>query len=220
MKAACWYGSGDIRVETVPDPKILNPNDAIIRVTLTAICGSDLHYYHHGGFGTVRLREPMVLGHEVSAYVDALGEGVTGLERGQLVAVSPSRPCGTCRYCQEGMQNQCLNMRFYGSAMPFPHIQGAFREVLVCEAYQAHRLAEDLSVAEGAFAEPLDVPEQNLWHVRRSLAWRAANAAMHRYRSRETVGHPCSGTNRCFLGRIHGSGPALRGHAHTRSPLQ
>ena len=97
------------------------------------VCGSDLHYYNHGGFATVRIREPMILGHEVSGVISELGEGVTGLSVGDLVAVSPSRPCGHCAYCAEGSRNHCLNMRFYGSAMPMPHIQGAFREELVAD---------------------------------------------------------------------------------------
>jgi L-idonate 5-dehydrogenase len=96
------------------------------------------------------------LGHEVSAYVEEIGEGVTGLSKGQLVAVSPSRPCGTCRYCAEGLPNQCLNMRFYGSAMPFPHIQGAFRQKLVAKASQC-AVADGLSAGEAAMAEPLAV---------------------------------------------------------------
>ena len=98
----------------------------------------------------------MVLGHEVSAHVEALGEGVTGLQPGQLVAVSPSRPCGHCAYCQTGAQNHCLNMRFYGSAMPFPHIQGAFREVMVADASQCVP-ADGLTPGEAAMAEPLAV---------------------------------------------------------------
>jgi L-idonate 5-dehydrogenase len=98
----------------------------------------------------------MVLGHEVSGYVSALGEGVTGLREGQLVALSPSRPCGHCRFCDEAMFNQCLNMRFYGSAMPFPHIQGAFSEVLVVNAAQCAP-ADGLTSGEAAMAEPLAV---------------------------------------------------------------
>jgi L-idonate 5-dehydrogenase len=81
---------------------------------------------------------------------------VTGLQVGQLVGVSPSRPCHACRFCHEGMYNQCLNMRFYGSAMPFPHIQGAFREMLVADASQCVS-AEGLSTGEAAMAEPLAV---------------------------------------------------------------
>ena len=104
----------------------------------------------------MRLKEPMILGHEVSAEVIALGPGVQGLEVGQLVAVSPSRPCRTCRYCLQGLPNQCLNMRFYGSAMPFPHIQGAFRETLVADAIQCVP-ADGLTPGEAAMAEPLAV---------------------------------------------------------------
>jgi len=82
----------------------------------------------------VRVREPMILGHEVAGTIKALGASVSGLAIGDRVAVSPSRPCNACDYCLKGLQNQCLNMRFYGSAMPMPHIQGAFRQRLVAEA--------------------------------------------------------------------------------------
>jgi L-idonate 5-dehydrogenase len=96
------------------------------------------------------------LGHEVSARVETLGAGVSGFTVGQLVAVSPSRPCAACKFCLEGAPNQCLNMRFYGSAMPFPHIQGAFREVLVADASQCVDAA-GLTAGEAAMAEPLAV---------------------------------------------------------------
>lgn len=132
------------------------PGQLALRLATGGICGSDLHHYNHGGFGTVRLREPMILGHEVSAHVSGLGEGVSGFSIGQLVAVSPSRPCGSCDYCHEGLPNHCPNMRFYGSAMPFPHIQGAFREYLVADAMQCVD-ASGLASGEAAMAEPLAV---------------------------------------------------------------
>ena len=155
MKAIVAHAAKDVRIEETPDAA---PGSGEVRLRLATggICGSDLHYYNHGGFGAVRLKEPMILGHEVSAVVEELGAGVTGLEVGQLVAVSPSRPCRSCRYCQEGLHNQCLNMRFYGSAMPFPHIQGAFRESLVADAIQCVA-ADGLSAGEAAMAEPLAV---------------------------------------------------------------
>lgn len=155
MKAIVIHAAHDLHVETWPE-EALAPGKVLLRVAVGGICGSDLHYYNHGGFGAVRLREPMVLGHEVSAYVEACGDGVKRLKPGQLVAVSPSRPCGKCRYCWEGLHNQCLNMRFYGSAMPFPHIQGAFREMLVADEAQCV-LADGLSPAEATTAEPLAV---------------------------------------------------------------
>jgi len=155
MKTITAHAAKDLRIDTAEMP---TPGPGQVRIKMAAggICGSDLHYYNHGGFGTVRLREPMVLGHEVSGHIDALGDGVTGFELGALVAISPSRPCYNCHYCHAGMLNHCMNMRFYGSAMPFPHIQGAFRQYLVAEAAQCAP-AGDLSAGEAAMAEPLAV---------------------------------------------------------------
>ena len=155
MKAIVIHAPKDLRVEDIA-PEIPGPGQVAIRLAAGGVCGSDLHYYNHGGFGAVRIKQPMILGHEVSGYVAALGDGVENLAVGDLVAVSPSRPCGQCRYCAEGLRNQCLDMRFYGSAMPFPHIQGAFREVLVADVSQCAK-ADGLTAGEAAMAEPLSV---------------------------------------------------------------
>ncbi|WP_226478483.1 L-idonate 5-dehydrogenase [Pseudomonas sp. MWU16-30323] len=157
MHAIVCHASKDLRVEPQTEPLALAPDQLRVRIARGGICGSDLHYYQHGGFGTVRLREPMVLGHEVSAVIDAVGREDGPFKVGQRVSVSPSRPCGGCRYCHQGLPNHCLNMRFYGSAMPFPHVQGAFQQSLVIETHQAHLLADHVSLAEGAMAEPLSV---------------------------------------------------------------
>jgi L-idonate 5-dehydrogenase len=150
------HAARDLRIESVA-AEAAGPGQVEIAIEAGGICGSDLHYYQHGGFGTVRLRQPMVLGHEVAGRVVALGPGIETLRVGDRVAVSPSRPCGHCRYCQLGQQNHCLEMRFYGSAMPFPHIQGAFRQHLVAEQWQCHRVADHVSAHVAAFAEPLAV---------------------------------------------------------------
>jgi len=155
MKSIVIHAAKDLRIEDRPAEEP-GAGQVLLRLAAGGICGSDLHYYNHGGFGTVRLKEPMILGHEVSGVIEKLGSGVGGLQPGQLVAVSPSRPCYSCRYCREGIHNQCLNMRFYGSAMPFPHIQGAFREMLVADALQCVP-ADGLSAGEAAMAEPLAV---------------------------------------------------------------
>ena len=155
MKSIVAHGPKDLRIEDreLPTP---GPGEVLIKMKSGGICGSDLHYYQHGGFGTVRLREPMILGHEVAGEIEALGDGISNLSPGDLVAVSPSRPCYTCEYCLEGKQNHCMNMRFYGSAMPFPHIQGAFREYIVADARQCAPAA-GLTAGEAAMAEPLSV---------------------------------------------------------------
>src|ERR1700710_1275720 len=156
MRTAVLHAAGDLRIEE-PALGPVAPGEVVVRIQAGGICGSDLHYFNHGGFGTVRVREPMILGHEVAGTIKALGAGVSGLALGDRVAVSPSRPCNACDYCLKGQQNQCLNMRFYGSAMPTPHIQGAFRQRLVAEAWQCHKVADGVSINEAAFAEPFAV---------------------------------------------------------------
>jgi L-idonate 5-dehydrogenase len=156
MRAIVIHGAQDLRIEEhsgVPTP---DAGEIRINMAVGGICGSDLHYYSHGGFGAVRLRQPMVLGHEVSGHIAAVGDGVKALVAGQLVAISPSRPCATCHYCLHGQPNHCENMRFYGSAMPYPHIQGAFSQQLIVDASQcvpAHGLSPEVA----AMAEPLAV---------------------------------------------------------------
>ena len=155
MKSLFIHSAMDLRIEDYPLENISN-NQVEISLAIGGICGTDLHYYKHGGFGEIKLKEPMILGHEVSGYITKIGSNVKNLKIGQLVSVSPSRPCNNCHYCLEGSQNHCVNMKFYGSAMPFPHIQGAFREVLIAEDYQCIP-ADGLSPEEAAMAEPLSV---------------------------------------------------------------
>ena len=156
MEALVIHAPGDLRVETI-DTAPLGAGQLQVRVRCGGICGSDLHYYQHGGFGTIRIKEPMVLGHEVSGVIEAVGSSVTGFAAGERVAISPSNPCGICKFCQQGLQNHCLEMRYYGSAMRMPHVQGAFRQQIVVETHQAHKLADHVSDGEGAMAEPLSV---------------------------------------------------------------
>jgi threonine dehydrogenase-like Zn-dependent dehydrogenase len=106
MKACCWYGKNDVRVETVPDPKIKNPRDAIIKVNLTAICGSDLHLLH----GAVpRMESGDILGHEFMGEVMEVGEGNQKLKRGDRVVVPFAIACGNCFYCRHEMWSLCDN---------------------------------------------------------------------------------------------------------------
>lgn len=156
MRALVCHAPLDLRLDAFAD-EAMGPQQMRVRVAFGGICGSDLHYFQHGGFGTVRIREPMVLGHEVSGVVEKLGSEVSGFRVGQRIAISPSRPCGACRYCQQGLHNHCMDMRFYGSAMRFPHEQGAFRETLVIDAAQAHVVADGLPLSQAALAEPLSV---------------------------------------------------------------
>ncbi len=155
MRAVVIHAAKDLRIEE-RDSEPLGPGQVAVQIGAGGICGSDLHYYNHGGFGAVRLREPMILGHEIAGTVVETAPDVASVAVGDRVAVNPSRPCKACRFCLEGLANHCLNMRFYGSAMPMPHIQGAFRERLVCDAAQCV-VAEGVPLTELALAEPFAV---------------------------------------------------------------
>jgi threonine dehydrogenase-like Zn-dependent dehydrogenase len=106
MKALCWFGKKNVRVETVPDPQILNPRDAIIRVTRTAICGSDLHLYD-GYIPT--LEQGDILGHEFMGEVVELGSTVKKLKVGDKVVVPFTICCGQCYFCKNNLWAACDN---------------------------------------------------------------------------------------------------------------
>ena len=158
LRCSCLVinAANDLRV-VEQDAGELGPDQVLVQVGFGGICGSDLHYFHQGGFGTVRIKRPMILGHEVAGTVTAVAPGVRRVKPGDRVAVNPSRPCSACIYCLEGLPNQCLNMRFYGSAMPDPHIEGAFRNLLVCDAVQCERVADSVPLQQAALAEPFAV---------------------------------------------------------------
>jgi threonine dehydrogenase-like Zn-dependent dehydrogenase len=106
MKATCWYGKHDLRVENVPDPKILNPRDAIIKITTSAICGSDLHLYN-GYIPT--LYQGDILGHEFMGEVVELGRSVKNLKIGDRVVVPFTISCGACFFCERDLFSLCEN---------------------------------------------------------------------------------------------------------------
>ena len=106
MRALTWHGRHDVRVDTVPDPEIVNPRDAIIRVTSTAICGSDLHLYD-GYIPTMRKGD--ILGHEFMGEVVEKGKGVGNLEVGDRVVVPFTVSCGDCFFCGKGQYAACDN---------------------------------------------------------------------------------------------------------------
>jgi len=106
MKAVCWNGKNDVRVETVPEPKILSPGDAIVQVSSTAICGSDLHLYH-GYIPT--MKEGDILGHEFMGEVVEVGSAVKKLKVGHRVVVPFCISCGHCYYCEHQLWSLCDN---------------------------------------------------------------------------------------------------------------
>lgn len=104
MKALTWHGQGDVRVDTHPDPEIQDPTDVVIRVTSTAICGSDLHLFD--GFVPM-MKDGDIIGHEPMGIVEEVGSGVSRLKKGDRVVVPFTISCGTCWFCEQTMYSLC-----------------------------------------------------------------------------------------------------------------
>jgi threonine dehydrogenase-like Zn-dependent dehydrogenase len=135
MKAVCWHGAHDVRVENVPEPKIINSRDALVKITLTAICGSDLHLYD-GYIPTMKKGD--ILGHEFMGEVLEVGREVPNLKKGDRVVVPFTISCGRCFFCQKGMWSLCDNSnpnaamaeKLYGQSTAglfgYSHLYGGF----------------------------------------------------------------------------------------------
>jgi L-iditol 2-dehydrogenase len=152
MRVARLHGARDLRLEEVPRP-VVQAGQVLLKVACVGVCGSDVHYYLHGRIGTQIARTPIILGHEFSARVAAIGPGVEGLTPEQLVAVEPGIPCHTCEPCLEGHPNLCPHVRFCGT----PPVDGVFSEYAVMPAENCFPLPAQLGAVEGALLEPLGI---------------------------------------------------------------
>lgn len=156
VKASVLYGARDLQVAERELPELGSP-DVRVAVKSTGLCGSDLHYFNHFRNGDILVREPITLGHESAGIVTAVGSGVTSLRPGDRVALEVGQPCEQCELCVGGRYNICKEMKFRSSAKAFPHSQGTLQEEIVHPARYCHKLPENVSLEQGALAEPLSV---------------------------------------------------------------
>jgi L-iditol 2-dehydrogenase len=152
MQVSVLHGIRDIRLESRPVPQP-GPGEVLLKVASVGVCGSDVHYYNEGRIGNQVVTEPIIMGHEFSAHVALLGEGVQDLNVGQLVAVDPAISCGHCEPCLNGHSNLCPQVRFCGT----PPIDGVFSEYCVMPASNCFLLPEGMTAEEGSLLEPLGV---------------------------------------------------------------
>jgi len=152
MTASVLRGVGDIVLEQreVPSPA---PDEVLVKVGSVGVCGSDVHYYQHGRIGDYVVNAPLVLGHEVSGDIVAVGSAVDPARVGQRVAIEPQRPCRVCEFCREGAYNLCPRMEFYAT----PPIDGAFCEYVLIQDDFAYEVPDTISDHAAALMEPLSV---------------------------------------------------------------
>src|SRR4051794_39909022 len=140
----------ELREGGVPQP---GPRQVLVEVAAVGICGSDVHYFDHGRIADFVVREPLVLGHEASGTIRAVGSEVTDREVGQRVAMEPQETCGRCVQCQSGRYNLCPYVEFFAT----PPIDGAFAQFVVLSSHRTHPVPDSLSDDAAALIEPLSV---------------------------------------------------------------
>ncbi|MDP8922860.1 MAG: alcohol dehydrogenase catalytic domain-containing protein, partial [Chloroflexota bacterium] len=150
--AAVLHGIGDLRVEErpLPDP---GEGQVLVAMRSVGICGSDVHYWEEGRIGGFVVEAPMVLGHESSGVIAAVGPGVTSPRPGDRVALEPGVPCRRCVFCKTGRYNLCPEISFFAT----PPVDGSLARYVVHAADFCYRLPEHVSLDEGALLEPLSV---------------------------------------------------------------
>lgn len=158
MLAARLHGPSDLRVEQAPAPGPPGPGQVLLRVAVTGICGSDLHSYTDARIGDTAVTAPLVLGHEFSGQVEAVGPDAADgyfqpLTPGTRVAVDPAQPCGRCDLCEQGRPNLCRNLHFCGN---FPN-GGSLCQWMHMPARSCFPTPDSLNDVQAALLEPLGV---------------------------------------------------------------
>ncbi|KAF1350961.1 chaperonin 10-like protein [Delphinella strobiligena] len=158
--------TADHQIKMVPAPILKpGPNEVLLHVKATGICGSDVHFWKRGAIRTLIVEGDCILGHEASGIVLECGEDVKNLRPGDRVAVEPGVPCDDCWLCKEGRYNLCEAVKFAGV---YPHA-GTLQRFKVHAARWLHKLPQNLSFAEGALLEPLSVVMHGIERAHLSL---------------------------------------------------
>ncbi len=159
MRAAVYHGREDLRLEDVPEPRA-RAGEIKLRVLYNGICGSDLHEYYHGPITTrvtphplTGVKNPVILGHELSGEIVELGAGVEDLSIGDRVAVEPVETCGHCMYCTSGRYNHCGQLAFHG----YNRASGGLAQFSVVRRSMAHKLPQGMTGQQGALIEPMAI---------------------------------------------------------------
>lgn len=152
MRASVLESVGTIRLEERPVPTPA-ADEVLVKVSSVGVCGSDVHYYEHGRIGDYVVDAPLILGHEVSGRIVAVGDDVDPSRVGQRVAIEPQRCCRVCEFCKSGRYNLCREMEFYAT----PPIDGAFCDYVTIQDDFAYEIPDGISDHAGALMEPLSV---------------------------------------------------------------
>ena len=141
-----------IEMMDIPMPSC-GEDDVLIKVGHIGICGSDVHFFEDGCIGARKVKFPMILGHECAGEIVETGRSVKNLKTGDLVAIEPGVPCGTCEFCKGGRYNLCPDMYFYSC----PPLDGLMAKYVSFPSHLCFKLPQGVSTLEGALLEPFSV---------------------------------------------------------------
>ena len=154
MKVAYFTGLRKLEIADAPEPKLVRPEDVLLRIDRVGVCGSDVHYYVNGHIGDQVVRYPATLGHECAGTVLEVGPAVRSLAPGNRVAVDPATVCGACDQCRAGRPNTCRKLQFMGCPGETP---GAVAELHVVPASTCFPIPASMSLDHATLIEPLSI---------------------------------------------------------------
>jgi len=172
MKAMVLTGIRQMEMREVPDPKIVNDTDVLIKMERVGVCGSDIHYYTTGKIGSQVVEYPFPVGHEGAGTVIEIGSAVTHVKVGDEIAVEPAMPCWDCDQCNVGRPHTCRNLRFLGCP---GQADGCLSEYLVMPETSCFKLDSSMVLDDGALSEPLAI---GVYAVKQSIPMKGASVGI------------------------------------------
>ena len=172
MKALLLTGIRQFEFRQMPDPKIINDTDVLIRIKTVGVCGSDIHYYTTGRIGSQIVQFPFTIGHEAAGIVDKTGKNVTRTKPGQKIAIDPAVSCGHCDQCKAGREHTCREPFFLGCPK---QLDGSLSEYIVLNEKSCYPIKDSMTFEQATLAEPLAIA---VYSVQRSSLPDKANIAI------------------------------------------
>ncbi len=154
MKAALLQGIRQFVCTQIPEPRLLNDSDVVVRIRTVGVCGSDIHYYSDGRIGSQVVKFPFIVGHEASGVVEKVGSRVQNVGVGQKVAIDPSVSCGHCDQCLAGREHTCRSLLFLGCP---GQLEGSLCEYIVIPAKCCFPVPEGMTFERATLTEPLSI---------------------------------------------------------------
>jgi L-iditol 2-dehydrogenase len=168
MKSMMLTGIRQMEMKVVPEPLIVNPNDAKIKMLVVGVCGSDIHYYTQGRIGSQVVKYPFSVGHEGSGIVVEVGSGVKRVKPGDIIAIDPAMPCLECDQCLAGRHHTCRKLKFLGCP---GQAEGCLSEFIVMPEGSCFLLNNGLLPDHGVISEPLAI---GVYSIKKAIPFKGA----------------------------------------------